>query len=304
MKILVTGGAGFIGSNIADRYISDGHEVVILDDLSSGKEKNVNQRAKFYKISVCDESIEDIFARERFDAVNHHAAQMDVRKSVADPKFDATVNVLGIINLLENCKKFGAGKFIFASSGGVMYGEVAGAPAKEDSRIEPMSPYGVSKRSSEIYLQCYHLLYGMEYSALRYGNVYGPRQDPHGEAGVVAIFTQKMLKGEDVTIYGTGEQIRDYVFIDDVVRANALALTSRNSAILNVGTGIGTSVNTLHKQLAKIIGNRKEPAYGERRKGEVERSILDPCKAKEALGWEPQVEIENGLKRTVEYFRA
>ena len=245
MKILITGGAGFIASNIADRYLELGHEVVIVDSLITGRRKNVPEAAKFYEIDICDEKIKNIFEMERPDIVNHHAAQMDVRKSVADPAYDAGVNILGTINLLQNCVKYKVKKFIFASTGGAIYGEQDYFPADEKHPNQPLSPYGITKLSCEKYLFFYNDTFGLNYTVLRYANVYGPRQNPHGEAGVVAIFSQRMLRKEQPVINGEGTQTRDYVFVGDVVKANELALTGGDQKIYNIGTGIETDVNEL-----------------------------------------------------------
>ncbi|HHW39742.1 MAG TPA: SDR family oxidoreductase [Syntrophomonadaceae bacterium] len=315
MRILVTGGAGFIGSNIVDALVDEGHEVVVVDNLSSGKRENLNPAVKFYEMDVCDPALEEVFREGKFDYVNHHAAQIDVRHSVADPVDDARTNILGLLNILENCRKYGVGGVIFASSGGVVYGEPSRLPATEKFPKGPQSPYGVSKLASEFYLAYYAQVMNLPCIALRYANVYGPRQDPHGEAGVVAIFGLKMLKGETPVIYGDGEQVRDYVYVGDVVRANLLALKhlqeggiscgtggcAINDFAYNIGTGEGTSVNRLFELLKEITGFAGEPEYGPERKGELRKIYLDAGKAKAELGWEPQVELREGLRRTVEY---
>ncbi|MCH6574695.1 MAG: NAD-dependent epimerase/dehydratase family protein, partial [Bacteroidetes bacterium] len=240
MKILVTGGAGFIASHIADKFIEEGHEVVILDDLSTGFEKNINPKAKFVKLNIRDEKVSNLFEEEKFDVVNHHAAQMDVRRSVVDPAFDANTNILGTINLLQNSIKHGVNKFMFASTGGAVYGEQECFPADENHPTNPVSPYGISKLSVEKYLYFYFNEHKLNYTILRYANIYGPRQNPFGEAGVVAIFSAKLLKGDQPIINGTGEQTRDYIFVKDVVKANLLTLSDDESDIYNVGTGIET----------------------------------------------------------------
>lgn len=315
MRILVTGGAGFIGSNIVDALVNEGHEVVVVDNLSSGKRENLNPAAKFYEMDVCDPALEKVFREERFDYVNHHAAQIDVRHSVADPVDDARTNILGLLNILENCRKYGVRGVIFASSGGVVYGEPSRLPATEKFPKGPQSPYGVSKLASEFYLTYYAQVMNLPYIALRYANVYGPRQDPHGEAGVVAIFGLKMLRGETPVIYGDGKQVRDYVYVGDVVRANLLALKrlqdggiscgaggcAINDFAYNIGTGEGTSVNRLFELLKEITGFAGEPDYGPERKGELRKICLDAGKAKAELGWEPQVDLREGLRRTVDF---
>ena len=311
--ILVTGGAGFIGSHVADALIAEGHRVVVVDDLSSGKEENLNPKARFYRMDIGDPRLEEIFVKEKIEWVNHHADQIDVRKSVADPKEDARVNIDGLLNLLENCLRHQVKGVIFASSGGVVYGEPDNLPVPETYPKGPLSPYGVSKLCSEYYLYYYHRVHGLPYIALRYGNVYGPRQDPAGEAGVVAIFAQKMLEGERPTVFGDGEQLRDYVFVEDVVRSNLLAMshlaqaegsgTSLDARAYNVGTGVGTSVNALFAQLAEIIGFRGQPAYGPARPGELRKMVLEVAKARRELAWEAKVGLREGLQRTVEGFR-
>ncbi|MCL5772777.1 MAG: NAD-dependent epimerase/dehydratase family protein [Firmicutes bacterium] len=303
MKILVTGGAGFIASHISDFLISMGNEVVIVDNLSTGKEKNINPRAKFIKMDICDAGLDKLFKEESFDIVNHHAAQIDVRHSVEDPLKDARVNILGSINLLENSVKYGVKKFIFASSGGVIYGEPVKLPASEKDTACPISPYGASKYAVEVYLNYYNSIKGLKYSILRYGNVYGPRQDPHGEAGVVAIFINALLEGRVPVIYGGGEQLRDYVYIEDVVKANVFAIESPRSNLLNIGTGVGTSVNKLFKSLTRLIPVEVSPGSGPRRDGEIQKVYLDWKKASEEIGWEPMVSMEEGLERTLAYFR-
>ena len=247
MKILVTGGAGFIGSNVSDAFVGEGHDVVVVDDLSGGKREQVPEAARFYQADVQDaDALRQIFASEAPEILVHHAAQMDVRRSVADPSFDARVNVVGLLNLLEAGREKGLRRVLFASSGGAGYGEQDEFPAPETHKIAPVSPYGVSKMASELYLSCYRAMYGLEYAAMRYANVYGPRQDPHGEAGVVAIFTQRVLAGEPSTINGDGKQTRDYVFVGDIVRANVKLAVSDWSGSLNLGTGIETDVNQLY----------------------------------------------------------
>lgn len=304
MKILVTGGAGFIGSNIADSYIEAGHEVVIVDNLSSGNEKNINQKAKFYKADIQDkEALEKIFESEKIEIVNHHAAQIDVRKSVADPVFNAQVNEIGTLNLLELSVKHGIKKFILASTGGALFGDIKEkSGAKEDHSMEPISPYAITKRSAELYLTAYHANYGLNYTVLRYGNVFGPRQDPHGEAGVIAIFIGKLNGNKAPFIYGNGKQLRDYVFVKDVCRANLLALKKGNNKIYNVGTGIGTSVNRLFAELKNFMGFSGKAIYKPPRAGELFRSVLCADKIKKELKWKPETNVRSGLEKTVDYF--
>ena len=302
MKILVTGGTGFIGSNVVDAYIEKGYEVVVVDDLSSGKKENLNKKAKFYKLDICDRSLEEVF-EEGIDIVNHHAAQVDVRKSIADPAFDARINIVGSLNILENCRKYKTKKIIFASSGGVIYGECGSLPPNEDSPVSPISPYGVSKYAMERYLSTYEKIYGLKYNVLRYGNVYGPRQDPYGEAGVVAIFSGKMLNREQVNIFGDGEQVRDYVYVGDVVKANILCLENSDNEIFNIGTGKSTSVNQLFSEMKELVHYSKETVYKPLRAGELIRSSLDVGKAEQKLGWKAEVNLKEGLKNTIDFFR-
>ncbi len=303
MKILVTGGAGFIGSHIVDAYVNAGHSVVVIDDLSMGVRENVNPKAKFYQSDIRDKSIADIFETERPDVVNHHAAQMDVRKSVDDPMFDASVNIIGVLNLLENCKKNNVKKFIFASTGGAIYGEQDYFPADENHPVRPLSPYGITKLSTEKYLFYYKQVFGLQYVVLRYANVFGPRQNPHGEAGVVAIFSKKMLEGGQPHINGDGKQTRDYVFVDDVVRANLLALDYPESDIFNIGTGIETDVNVLFNEIKKLTNSNCYELHAPAKLGEQLRSVLDTKKIEKELSWKPKYNIEDGLRLTVEFFK-
>ena len=303
MKILVTGGAGFIGSNIVDELVEKKHKVVIVDNLATGNIKNVNKKAKFYKVSVCDKKkINEIFKKEKIDIVIHHAAQLDVRKSVADPCFDADVNIKGTLNILEACKNTKVKKIIFASSGGTIYGECGSKAPDEKSFANPLSPYGVAKLSVEHYIKAYNALYGLKYTILRYANVYGPRQDVNGEAGVVAIFIGKMTANKEVFVFGDGKQLRDYVYVKDVVSANIKALTKGNNEIINIGTQKTFSVNQLVKELSLIINYKNKPIFKPKRNGELFKSFLNISKAKKVLGWQPKVDIVKGLKNTVEYF--
>lgn len=301
MKILVTGGAGFIGSHIVDKLVDQGHQVVVVDDLSSGKREYINSKAKFYKINIQDKDLEKVFIKEKPEVVDHHAAHINIRESVKDPIFDAQVNILGTVNLLENCRKYKVKKFIFASTGGALYGDTDITPTPESHPTKPFSPYGVTKLCTEDYLYYYKQVHGLDYVILRYANVYGPRQDPYGEAGVVAIFVQKLLKNEQPIINGDGEQTRDYVYVDDVADANLLALES-NKNIYNVGTGIETSVNELFHKLVDITGISQSEKHGPALPGEQKRSCLSFTKIKEKLGWEPKTTIDEGLKKTVEWF--
>jgi len=304
MKILVTGGAGFIGSNIVDAYVGAGHEVVVVDDLSTGRKENVNPKARLVKIDIQDPGLERVFQETKFDVINHHAAQMDVRRSVADPKFDASVNILGMLNLLESGKKYGVGKVIFSSTGGAIYGEQDYFPADEQHPLRPLSPYGITKLATEKYLFYYQAVYGIRHVILRYANIYGPRQNPHGEAGVVAIFADKMLNGDQPVINGDGKQTRDYVFVGDVVQANLLALKHAASDIFNIGTGIENDVNTLFRIIRKSTSSSCEEKHAPAKMGEQLRSVIDASKARKILAWAPTVSLEEGLERTVQFFRS
>jgi UDP-glucose 4-epimerase len=305
MRLLVTGGAGFIGSNTVDALIAKGHgEVAVLDDLSAGKRAQVNPKARFYEADLRNaEKVQQIIAQERPEVIIHLAAQMDVRRSVADPAFDAQVNLVGLLNLIEAARQQGLKRVIFSSTGGAIYGEQEQFPCDEDHPCRPISPYGVAKFATESYLFFYKAQYGIDYVALRYANVYGPRQDPHGEAGVVAIFCGRMLEEKAVTIYGDGEQTRDYVYVGDVVRANLGAVASPVSGAFNIGTGIETSVNQLFGTLAKAAGNSLSAGYGPARPGEQRRSVISPERAAKELNWRAEVSLENGLAQTYRFFQ-
>ena len=303
MKLLVTGGAGFIGSHVVDAYVAAGHEVVVVDDLSTGKRENLNPKAKFHQIDVQDPRVIELIREERPAVVSLHAAQMDVRRSVADPVFDARVNLVGLIQCLEGARKANVRRVIFVSSGGAAYGEQETFPAPETHPTNPVSPYGVSKRAGELYAFFYQAEYQLPFFALRYANVYGPRQDPHGEAGVVAIFAGKMLRGEPITVNGDGKQTRDYVFVGDVVQANLAALERDPCGAVNVGTGIETEVNRLAELMLEASGSASEVKHGPAKQGEQRRSVIDCTKAAERLGWRPTVPLAEGLRRTVEWFR-
>lgn len=304
MKTLVTGGAGFIGSHVADALLEQGHEVHVLDDLSSGKRANLPEHAIFHEADIRSEEAARLFEQEGFEALFHLAAQMDVRKSVADPGFDAEVNVLGFLNLLEAGRAQGLRKVVFSSTGGAIYGEPEYVPQDEAHPLRPISPYGITKLVAEKYLHFYHVQHGLQYVALRYANVYGPRQDAHGDAGVVAIFTRALLRGEQPEIYGDGEQTRDYVFIDDVVRANMAALTVDEPQVVNVGTGEETSVNRLFRLLRDLSGAEVEEQHADARPGEQQRSVIDPGKAGRVLDWTPACPLKDGLAKTVRWFKS
>lgn len=300
MKILVTGGAGFIGSNIAEGHIKEGCDVVVIDDLSTGKRENVPEKAIFYELSINSPEINDIIAREKPTILNHHAAQIDVRKSVADPAEDARINIIGTLQLLESCRKHGVKKVIFASTGGAIYGEQDSFPADERHPTQPLSPYGIAKLAIEKYLYFYYQTYGISFVALRYANVYGPRQNAHGEAGVIAIMTNKLLCGGIPTIYGDGKQTRDYVYVDDVIQCNIEALRCETTGICNVGTGLETDVNKLAKELIGLTNADISPKHAPERSGEQQRSCLKPGKLQKL----PPTPLSEGLKKTVEWFQS
>jgi UDP-glucose 4-epimerase len=303
VKILLTGGAGFIGSNTADGYVEAGHEVLVIDDLSSGKKENVPPAARFVLCDINSETAAEAIRTFRPEVVNHHAAQINVRTSVADPMFDAQANILGTIRLLEASRQNGVRKFIFASSGGAGYGEQETFPADESHSTRPLSPYGAAKIAAELYLNFYRAQYGLDYTALRYGNVYGPRQDPHGEAGVVAIFCERFLKGQTAIVNGDGEQTRDYVYVGDVVRANLASLERGVGCSINIATGIETNVNTIFRTLRDLSGSSQEEIHGPPMPGEQRRSCLENLLALEELGWYPEISLEEGLARTLSFFR-
>jgi UDP-glucose 4-epimerase len=304
MKVLVTGGAGFIGSHLVDRLILEGHEVVVVDNLATGKRRNINRAARFYKMDIQSWRLERVFRNERPNVVMHLAAQMDVRKSVDDPMFDAQVNVLGTLNVLQQAVKHGVRKVIFSSSGGAIYGEQETYPAPETHVMKPLSPYGLSKLCGEQYLSYFQRVSGLQAVSLRYANVFGPRQDPEGEAGVVAIFIQKMLNGEQAVINGNGRQTRDFVFVDDVVEANLMMMGQETQGTYNVGTGVETSINDLFRILVQHTGSTCKQMHGPAKKGEQARSVIDSTKLRHEVSWEPKADLSDGLKKTVEYFRA
>ncbi|MDQ4133150.1 MAG: GDP-mannose 4,6-dehydratase [Actinomycetota bacterium] len=310
MRALVTGGAGFIGSTLVDRLLAEGHAVDVVDDLSSGSLTNLaharsnrDHDFSFHQLDIRSPGLGDLMARRRPEVVFHLAAQADVRVSVARPAFDAEVNILGTINVLEGGRAAGTGKVVFAASGGTLYGEPATIPVPESSPQRPLSPYGVSKKSAVDYLAAYRELYDIEYTALALGNVFGPRQDPHGEAGVVAIFAGLLLTGETCTIFGDGEQTRDFVYVDDTVDAFARAATRGNGLLINVGTGTETSVNTLYAAMAGLAGATKPPRYAPARQGELRRSALDPARAAIHLGWKAWTSVEEGASHVLRWFK-
>jgi len=307
MRILVTGGAGFIGSSTVDALVNvDAGQIAVLDDLSAGKPEQVNPKAHLYQANLRDAAaVQEVMARERPEVIYHLAAQMDVRRSVADPAFDAQVNLVGFLNLMEAARQHGLKRCVFSSTGGAIYGEQESFPCDEEHPCRPLSPYGIAKLATEKYLFFYRAQYGIDYLALRYANVYGPRQDPHGEAGVVSIFCGRMLDSQPCTIFGDGQQTRDYTYVGDVVRANLYALTSKASGLaLNIGTGRETSVNGLYAGLAQVVGDAQPAQYAEARPGEQLRSVISPQRAATELGWKPEVGLAEGLERTFSYFRA
>lgn len=302
MKVLVTGGAGFCGSHVVDRLLEAGHQVVVVDDLSTGKREHINPQAKFYQADIRSPEMLHVLEAEKPDCVSHHAAQISVQVSLRDPLRDASSNVLGSLNLLEGCVKVGVRKFIYISTGGAIYGEPAYLPCDEDHPVQPLCPYGVSKYAVERYLYLYGKLRGLNYTVLRYPNIYGPRQDPYGEAGVVAIFTQRMLSGAEAVINGSGEQERDFLYVGDAAQANLLALHKGDGGTYNLGWGHGVSINRLVEILKETTGYSGETRHGPAL-SEVFKIWLEARKAREELGWEPQVSLEEGLRRTVDYFR-
>ncbi|MBN2543777.1 NAD-dependent epimerase/dehydratase family protein [bacterium] len=302
-KILVTGGAGFIASWVAEEYISKGHEVVIIDDLSTGSNENIPRSCKFIELDIRDPEIDEIFKSEKFDCVNHHAAQISVRVSVEQPILDAKINLLGTLNLLESCVKYNVNKFIFASTGGAIYGNQSKFPADESHPLNPLCPYAVHKLTVEKYLYYYKEIYGLKYICLRYANAYGPRQNPFGEAGVVAIFSERMLDGKDVVINGDGTQTRDFVYVTDIARSNLLALDYDESDCFNIGTGIETDINEIFGILKIHTGYEMHATHGPAKEGEQQRSCLDYTKITKLLGWKPETGLSDGLKNTVEYFK-
>jgi UDP-glucose 4-epimerase len=299
---MVTGGAGFIGSHVVDLYLENGHEVVVVDNLSTGKIQNVNPGAIFYQLDIRSEKMKDVFVKEKPEIVNHHAAQIDVRYSTEHPGIDADINILGSIKLLQLSQQYGVRKFIYISSGGAIYGEPEHLPCDESHPVKPLSPYGAGKYAFELYLYMYKVNYGLDYTILRYANVYGPRQDPHGEAGVVAIFTGRMIENKPVTINGSGEQIRDFVFVKDCAKANLIALDQGSGSAYNFGSGIGTTINQIFQTLKDINQYNQEPVFGPEKKGETFRIYLDIQKALQELNWAPEINIEEGLRKTADFF--
>ncbi len=305
MRILVTGGAGFIGSNIVDAMLAHGHEVAVLDDLSTGKEANVGRDVKLYRADIRDnDALIKIFDEFKPEIISHQAAKADVRESLQKPQLYAEVNIIGSLNVLENARRVGTQKIIYAGTGGATYGEPQYLPVKEDHPVNPLDPYGASKHQVEHYLFLYNYNYGLKYTVLRYPNVYGPRQNPFGEAGVIAIFTYKMLNGETPTINGKGDKERDFCFVGDVARANVLSLTNGDNQIYNIGSSVGTDINTLYEKLQQATGFHLPAKHVPDKPGEVYKIYLDATKAGRELGWEANVGLDEGLRLTVDSLRA
>ena len=304
MKYIVTGGAGFIASHIVDKLIEQKNEVAVIDNLSTGKKENLNPKAVFYKIDIQDSKISEIFKKEKPDIVFHYAAQIDVRKSVENPIESAKTNILGSLNILENCRNFGVKKIIFASSGGAIYGETKIIPTPEGCPAQPISPYGIEKLVVENYLHFYKKEYGLDYLILRFANVYGPRQNSKGEGGVVAIFCAKLLDGSHPVVNGDGKQTRDFIFVDDIIKANILGLNKNESGVFNIGTGVETDINTVFEKLKEMFGSKVQETHGPGKAGEQKRSCLNCAKAEEELGWTAKYNLENGLKDTLLWFKS
>jgi UDP-glucose 4-epimerase len=302
MKIMVTGGAGFIASHVVDAYVALGHDVVVVDDLSSGRVENLNPGARFYRMCITDPELDQLYASEKPQMVNHHAAQVNVRKSLSDPLHDASVNVLGSVNVLECAVRHRVARVIYSSSGGAVYGEPEQVRCTESHPIRPLSPYGVSKYAVELYLHSYATMHGIKWIALRYGNVYGPRQDPRGEAGVVALFLAGMIAGKRPVVFGDGEQSRDFVYVADCVMANVKALDPQVQGAFNIGSGVATSVNELYRLLSQLTGFTSEPTYESPKEGETRHIALDITKAAQRLDWRPQYSLMDGLSRTAAHF--
>ncbi|AFK85625.1 MULTISPECIES: SDR family oxidoreductase [Thermoanaerobacterium] len=302
MNILVTGGAGFIGSNIVDLLIDNGYDVAVVDNLSTGKKENINKKARFYNIDITDDDLYKVFEYEKIDIVIHHAAQIDIQRSINDPVFDAKVNIIGTINLLECCRKYDVKKIVYASSAAV-YGDPEYLGVDEKHRVNPISYYGISKHTPEHYIKVYNELYGLKYTILRYANVYGIRQDPKGEGGVISIFIDKMLSGKNPVIFGDGNQTRDFIYVKDVAKANLLALEKGDNEIINISTNRSTTINELVEIMNKFMEKPLKPIYKEPRKGDILHSYLDNKKAKDVLRWKPDYSLEDGLKETIKYYR-
>jgi UDP-glucose 4-epimerase len=303
MRVLITGGAGFIGSQVADAHAARGDEVIVVDSLVGGSRDFLTRGARFHQMDIRDPALREVLVRERPQVVNHHAAQVSVSASVKDPLFDADVNLLGTLRLLEHCVAAGVQQLIFASTGGALYGDPETLPADESTPIRPLSPYAAGKYAAETYIGMFQRTHGIRACCLRYANVYGPRQDPHGEAGVVAIFSRALLDGRPATLFDDGEQTRDFVYVDDVVRANLIATDRRADGAINIGTGIATTVNTVYAVLARAAGVSAPARHVAPRPGDVRHITLAAGRARARLGWEPATNVEAGLTATIEWFR-
>ncbi len=304
MRILVTGGCGFIGSHLVDRLVSDGHEVHAVDNLSSGHANNLNPRARMHDADIRSARLARVFRDARPEAVFHMAAQISVAYSTRAPVADASANIMGTLNLIRQCDRYGTRHIVYSSTGGALYGEPVYLPCDEGHPVKPLSPYGASKFAAETYLHTMSSLSGFGYTCLRYSNVYGPRQDPHGEAGVVAIFCGRMLRNEEVVIFGDGSQERDFVYVDDVVEANVRALEQETGGVYNIAAGVGTDVNSVFRALADAAGYTRQPRYAPYRQGDVYKIRLDASLAERELGWKAKVPVDDGLQRTLDYFRS
>ena len=305
MNILITGGAGFIASHIQDAYINKGHNVVVIDNLSTGEKKNINSKSVFYNADITKyDEVNEIIKNEKIELINHHAAQMNIRVSVENPSLDAKANILGSINLLEACRNNNVNKIIFSSTGGAIYGEQESFPANEDHPLYPLSPYGVAKLTVEKYLYYYDFAYGIKSTIFRYANVFGPRQNPHGEAGVIAIFFEKFINDQKAIINGDGKQTRDFIFVDDIVRANLLALNNNKSCILNLGTGVEKNIIEVYDHVSKVCNHRNPPNFDPPKTGEQLRSVLSIDRAKDFLNWEPKIDFETGISLTADYYNS
>ncbi|MGB3975423.1 MAG: NAD-dependent epimerase/dehydratase family protein [bacterium] len=302
MKILVTGGAGFIASHIVDAYLELGHKVAVVDNLSMGNRHHVNPQAEFHQISIQDSKLDAVFESFNPDIINHHAAHINLRYSVENPTYDAENNILGTLNILQNAVKYGSKKIIFASTGGAIYGEPAGLPVPETEPAMPLSPYGAAKLSIEHYIRIWNLLHNLKYTIFRYPNVYGPRQNPKGEAGVIAIFTLQMLGDRRPTIFGDGSKTRDYLYISDLVKANITALEKGDGETLNLGWGREITDQEVFDTVAGAIGYSEKPVYSQTRPGEVERIALDAGRAAVVLNWRPEIGFEEGVRKSVNYY--
>ncbi len=302
LRVIVTGGAGFIGSHTVDKLVAGGAQVTVIDNLSTGKKENLNPQADFVEMDITSNGLSSVFDRFRPEAVIHLAAQVSVAKSINDPVRDSMINVVGSVNLLENCRRTGVNKVVYAASAAV-YGNPGETVLQESIPAQPLSFYGVSKLAPEYYLKVFHHLYGLKYTVLRYANVYGPRQDASGEGGVVSIFAAKILAGQSPVIYGDGEQTRDFVYVGDVAKANIIALGRGDQQVLNIGTGMRTSVNQLFSVMAELAGKDLSPMYAGAREGDIRHSCMDSSRARAVLGWEPQSLLKDGLSKTLDFYR-